>query len=67
MFKKSTAAYSIRLDEMKTVKDVVSTQQTQPYIPSHFPASHLENFAAILPPCSHYFVASEGDTVASSR
>ncbi len=29
MFKKSAAAaYSIRLDEMKSVKDVMSTQQT---------------------------------------
>ncbi len=34
-----------------------------------FPASHLEvweNFLSILPPCSHYFVASEGDTATSS-
>ncbi len=32
MFKKSAAAYSIRFDEMKRVKDVMSTEQTQPYI-----------------------------------
>ncbi len=37
MFKKSAAAaYSIRLDEMKRVTNVMSTQQTRPYIPSHF-------------------------------
>ncbi len=36
MFKKSAAAYSIRLDEMKKMRDVMSTQQNRHYIPSHF-------------------------------
>ncbi len=67
--KKSAAAYNICLDEMKRVKDMMSTQKTQPYIPSHFSRltpQGVRNFPAILQPCSRYFVASEGDTAASS-
>ncbi len=35
MFKKSAAAYSISVDEMKLMRDVLSTQETQPYCPFH--------------------------------
>ncbi len=36
MFNKSAVAYTILLDEMKRMRDVMSTQETRPYIPSHF-------------------------------
>ncbi len=45
MFKKSAAAYSIRLDEMKRMRDVMSTQQNRPYIQAIFPTLHLTPYA----------------------
>ncbi len=35
MFKKPAAAYGIHVDEMKRMRDVLSSQETRPYIPSH--------------------------------
>ncbi len=37
----AAAAGSNDVDVMKLMRDVLSTQETQPYIPT-FPASHLE-------------------------
>ncbi len=69
MFKKSAAAYSICVDEMKWMRDVMSTKKLDLIYQLTFPASHLEvrqNFPAILLRCSRYFVTSKGDTTASS-
>ncbi len=67
MFKKSAVAYSIRLGEMKRVRDVMSTQQTQPYIPTKpLFLPHTSRCEKILPACSRYFVANESDTAVRS-
>ncbi len=51
------------------MSDVMSTQQNRPYILSHFSRltpRGVRKFSHILSQCSHYIVASEGDTAVSS-
>ncbi len=57
-----------RVDVMKLMKDVLSTQETRPYIPT-FAASYLEGvtifsrlFVAPLSSYSRYLVACKGGT-----
>ncbi len=69
----AAAAGSNNVDVMKLMRDVLSTQETRPYIPT-FPSSHLEGvtifsclFVTPLSPYSHYFVTCRDGTAASSR
>ncbi len=69
----AAVAGSNHVDVIKLMRDVLSTQETRPYIPT-FPASHLEGvkffsrlFVSPLSPYSRYFVACRGGTATSSR
>ncbi len=69
----AVAAGSNDVDVIKLMRDVLSTQETQPYIPT-FLASHLEGVTIYshlsvtpLSLYSRYFITCRGATATSSR